>query len=126
MGTDELFRIKWFRFLSPYDSPTKVENTQGTKFIRSFSLNYNYPNPFNPVTTISYDIPKKAYVKIDIYDILGRLVTTLVDETQTANKYSVKWNASDFGTGVYLCKMEARNKGRSGAFSSVRKLLLLK
>jgi xylan 1,4-beta-xylosidase len=124
--TDELFRIKWFRFLSPYDSPTKVENIQGADVIRYFSLKQNYPNPFNPVTTISYDVHQNAAVKITIYDILGRLVTTLVDEMQTANRYSVRWNAAEWGTGVYFCKMEARNANRSDAFTSVKKLLLLK
>jgi xylan 1,4-beta-xylosidase len=125
-GTEELFRLKWFRFLSPYDSPTKVENIQGAAVIRSFSLNRNYPNPFNPVTTIIYDIPISAYVQINIYDVLGRHVAALVDEIQAANRYSVRWNASNFGAGVYFCKMVARNKGRSAAFTSVRKLLLLK
>ena len=125
-GTEELFRISWFRFLSLYDSPTKVEKLQGAQTIRSFSLDYNYPNPFNPVTTIRYDVPNTASVKIDIYDNLGRFIATLVDRTQTANNYSVQWNASSFSTGIYFCKMEARSEDRRGIFTSVRKLLLLK
>jgi hypothetical protein len=91
-----------------------------------FGLSQNYPNPFNPSTTISYDVPKAAYVKIVIYDVLGRVVASLVDGVQPANKYTVVWNASNVSTGVYFYRMSARSADGSGNFNSVKKLLLMK
>ncbi len=92
-----------------------------------FALNQNYPNPFNPSTMISYDIPKSAHVSIIIYDVLGRVVTTLVNnEVKAANRYSVEWNASSVSTGVYFYRMTAKNVDGSGDFTAVKKLLLMK
>jgi hypothetical protein len=91
-----------------------------------FALSQNYPNPFNPSTTISYDLPKTAYVKIVIYDVLGQVVATLVDGVQAVNKYTVVWNASNVSTGVYFYRMSAKSVDGSGDFTSVKKLLLMK
>jgi hypothetical protein len=91
-----------------------------------FDLHQNYPNPFNPSTTISYDVPKNAQVNLVIYDILGRVVATLVDEVKAANKYRVVWDASNMSTGVYFYRMTARAADGSGDFTSVKKLLLMK
>jgi len=93
---------------------------------KEYALLQNYPNPFNPSTTISYDVPKAAYVKVVIYDVLGRVVATLVDGVQPANKYTVVWNASNVSTGVYFYRMTARNSDGSGDFNAVKKLLLMK
>lgn len=125
-GTQELFRLRRFKFLGQYNPTTSVESETGADASQSFSLNQNYPNPFNPATTISYNVPKNAHIKINIHDILGRHVTTLVDEIQSANRYNVRWNASNFSAGVYFCKMEARNDDKSGTFAAVRKLILMK
>jgi hypothetical protein len=91
-----------------------------------FALMQNYPNPFNPSTTISFDVPKSAHVNIVIYDVLGRVVTTLVDEVKPANRYHVVWNASNVSTGVYFYRMTAKSTDGSGDFTSVKKLLLMK
>ena len=92
-----------------------------------FALNQNYPNPFNPSTMISYDIPKSANVSIIVYDVLGRVVTTLVNnEVKAANRYTVEWNASSVSTGVYFYRMTAKNVDGSGDFTAVKKLLLMK
>jgi len=90
-----------------------------------FALSQNYPNPFNPSTTISYDLPKASYVKIVIYDVLGRVVATLVDGVQAANRYTINWNASSVASGVYFYRMNARSADNSGDFNAVKKLLLL-
>jgi len=103
--------------------PVSVTNSEGIP--EDFALEQNYPNPFNPATTISYTIPKNAHVQIDIYDILGQHVTTLVDETQTANRYSVQWHAANFGSGIYYCRMTAQSANGS-TFNDVKKLLLIK
>ena len=86
----------------------------------AFELSQNYPNPFNPSTTIKYDLPKESRVKIDIYDILGREVATLVNDIKKAGSYRIIWNANRFASGVYLYRLQA------GDYHEVRKLLLLK
>lgn len=85
-----------------------------------YSLSQNYPNPFNPVTTIKYGLPKSGNVTLKVYDLLGREVTTLVNEMKQPGIYSVEFNASNLASGVYLYKIT------SGDFSDVKKLLLVK
>lgn len=84
-----------------------------------------YPNPFNPATTISYDLPADGDVSIVIYDAIGQEIRQLVNNGHTAGRYSVQWDAKDalgrnVGSGVYIAKIKA------GSFSSTQKMLLLK
>jgi len=72
-------------------------------------LGNNYPNPFNPVTTISYSIPNPGYVTLKIYDVLGREIQTLVSEFQQAGSYSLNFDASEFSSGIYFYQLEAGN-----------------
>lgn len=90
-----------------------------------FSLHQNYPNPFNPVTTLRYDLPENGLVNITIYDMLGRQVKTLMDQTQDAGFKSVIWDATnDYGkpvsAGIYLYQI------RMGPYTKTRKIILLK
>ena len=90
-----------------------------------YSLNNNYPNPFNPMTTISYDLPKDGFVNITIYDMMGRPVKIMVTGEQNAGVKSVQWDAIDsFGkpvsAGVYLYQIKA------GEFVQTKKMVLLK
>ena len=85
-----------------------------------FQLFQNYPNPFNTSTTIKYEIPQASHVKIVLYDILGREVTTLVNEGKNAGYYTIKFNASSLASGVYFYRIEAGN------FVQVKKMMLLK
>ena len=90
-----------------------------------YALHQNYPNPFNPITTLRYDLPEQANVNIIIYDMLGRQVRTLLNQTQDAGYRSVIWNATnDYGkpvsAGVYLYKIQA------GSFVQTKKMVLLK
>lgn len=76
----------------------------------SFRLYQNYPNPFNPNTTIKFDVPKRnAVVKLEIYDVLGRNVATLVNQNLPVGRYSVNWNASQYSSGIYFCSMFVNN-----------------
>lgn len=86
----------------------------------SFYLSQNYPNPFNPNTNINFSLPKADYVTLKIYDILGKEVTTLINEELNAGNYSVNWDASNFSSGVYFYKLSAANN------SLIRKMILLK
>ena len=90
-----------------------------------FALHQNYPNPFNPITSFRYELPEKSHVTIEIYDMLGREVRTLVNTTQDAGFNSVIWNATnDYGkpvsAGIYLYQIKA------GDFVQTRKMVLLK
>ena len=91
----------------------------------TFALYANYPNPFNPTTTISYDLPEQAQVTLGIYDLLGKQIKTLVNQSQDAGNKIAMWNGTDnlgrqVSAGVYLYQIEA------GEFSQTRKMLLLK
>jgi len=90
-----------------------------------FALYPNYPNPFNPATTIRYELPKVSKVQLVIYDIYGREVVTLVNKTMSAGPHFVRWKGTDgygrdLASGVYICRF------RAGDFTSSRKLLLIK
>ena len=87
---------------------------------REFSLSQNYPNPFNPETTISYALPEPAHVRIDIFNILGQRVTTLVDRDQDAGNCNVVWDARENASGIYLYRIVTRD------FVETKKMLLLK
>ncbi len=93
---------------------------------KEFALYQNYPNPFNPTTNISYDLPKNSYVKVTIYDVLGREVANLVDGMQQASHQVVQWNPSTLSSGVYFCRIQAHSVDGSSNFNSVKKLLYLK
>ncbi len=73
-----------------------------------FKLDHNYPNPFNPVTTIKYQIPMLSKVKLCVYNILGQLVITLIDGVEQAGYRSVNWNAANVSSGVYYYRFEAQ------------------
>jgi len=85
----------------------------------------NYPNPFNPETTIRYSVKETSPVTIEVYNLKGQLVHTLVNEVQTPGHYSVVWNGRDnhnqpVASGVYLYKMS------SSKYSSTKKMILMK
>ena len=90
---------------------------------KSFALYQNFPNPFNPSTTIRYDVAKLSYVKVTVYDVLGRVVATLVDGVQAARTYSIRWDAQRHASGVYFCRIEAHPQDGSQPFSSLKKLM---
>ena len=92
----------------------------------AFSLATNYPNPFNPATTIQYALPQSADVQLTVYNVVGQVVRTLVAEHQTAGRYLVAWDATNdngqsLSAGIYFYRLQA-----GGEFHAVRKMLLLK
>lgn len=92
---------------------------------QNFYLSQNYPNPFNPVTKISFEIPNDAKVKLVVYDMLGREVSTLInDETRQAGKYTMEFNGQAFASGVYFYRIEAHGTGQP--IVQVRKMVLVK
>lgn len=91
-----------------------------------FSLSQNYPNPFNPSTTIKYSIPAASRVRLIVYDLLGKEVEVLVNETKTAGRYSVEFNASHLASGVYFYRIEAVSSDKKIEYKEAKKLLLIK
>ena len=90
-----------------------------------FTLHQNYPNPFNPVTNLDYDLPEDAMVNITVFDMMGKVVRTLVNDQQSAGYKTLQWNAmSNSGqpvsSGLYIYTIQA------GEFSKTRKMILLK
>ncbi len=88
--------------------------------VAKFELDQNYPNPFNPITNISFTVPVNGKVKLVIYNLMGQVVATLVDEYRLVGSYSVKFTATDLPSGMYIYKLQSGNAVMS------KKLLLLK
>jgi hypothetical protein len=83
---------------------------EGTGVPRNSFLIGNYPNPFNPLTVIQYQINKRNKVKLEIFDELGRFTAVLVDEEKDVGDYEIPWNASSYSSGLYLCKLSVGNE----------------
>ena len=96
------------------------KNTNSSTQPIKYKLGYNYPNPFNPATKISYSIEKSGLTKLKIYDILGREIKTLVNEIKNPGEYTVEFNGSTLSSGVYFYKLE------SGSFSDIKRMMLIK
>lgn len=85
-----------------------------------YKLEQNYPNPFNPSTIIKYAVAERSYVVINIYNIAGEEIVTLVNEEKDRGWYEIKFNSNGLASGIYLCRMQAGN------YVSIKKMMLLK
>jgi len=97
-----------------------VEGGDDKSIPTDFTLSQNYPNPFNPGTAIEFSLPVNSNVTLTIYNLLGQVVTTLVNEDKPAGAYSVEFNATNLPSGIYFYKLEA------GTFIQTKKMVLLK
>ncbi|MGE5432091.1 MAG: S8 family serine peptidase [Syntrophomonadaceae bacterium] len=88
-----------------------------------YALSSNYPNPFNPSTTLSFTLPEESYLTVEIFDIIGRKVTTLADEKRKAGKYSLQWHADTYSSGIYFCRFRAQGTRN---FEKTVKMVLLR
>ena len=100
--------------------PIGIKIERFLKYPKSFFLMQNYPDPFNQVTEIGYTLPKGTSVKLEVYNLLGQKVATLVDGRQTAGKKAITWNAGSLSSGVYIYRLCA------GAYTQTKKMVLLK
>jgi Domain of unknown function (DUF2341)/Secretion system C-terminal sorting domain len=121
----------WVKAVDRYCSPrisgfsnvaaiTPLNVTNEEEVPKVFALYQNYPNPFNPVTDIKYDIANESFVKLVIYDMLGRQTAVLVNEIRKPGSYTAKWNPENVPSGVYIYKLTAGN------FEKTMKMILLK
>jgi alpha-mannosidase len=114
--------------IGPYQPKTfsiqfsnNISDVKDTKTLLSlYDLSQNNPNPFNPSTVITYTIPVGGLVSLKVYDVLGKEVASLVNESQNAGKHSVQFNASHFASGIYFYTLKA------GSFSLTKKMTLVK
>ena len=108
-----------FRLSSEVGDTSQSKNY--VKFLGiTFGIGEAYPNPFNPVTSFSYNIPEDGMVNVAVYDINGRQVDELVNGFRSAGSYPVVWNANNLSSGVYMIQMH------SGNFASAQKIMLIK
>jgi hypothetical protein len=99
---------------------TGVDNSPETSLPESFSIYQNYPNPFNAQTSIQYSLSEPSDVTIEIYDLLGRKLETLVNGNQAAGNHQQEWNADSHSSGIYFYRIKA------GEYSETKKMLLIK
>jgi hypothetical protein len=104
-----------------YDQTSAIESDENNAIPDNYSLSQNFPNPFNPLTMINYQLPITDKVELSIYNLLGQKVATLVSESQKAGYHSAQWDASVFASGVYFYRIITDN-----GFSNTKKLILLK
>ena len=103
-----------------FSEVVSVDEEKGVVRPLAFGLEQNYPNPFNPLTEISYSIDKAGQTKLDVYNLLGQKVVTLVDGFKLPGRFRVQWDASKFASGIYFYKLS------TGENSKTRKMILLK
>jgi hypothetical protein len=113
MGYSHIYESGFlFDFGDRVDDPSLVPS--------AVTLQQNYPNPFNPKTAIEYSVASTQYVSLKIYDVLGREVASLVDETRQPGVHSVSWDARGFSSGVYFYRLQ------SGGFTETKRMILLR
>ncbi|MBX7043556.1 MAG: T9SS type A sorting domain-containing protein [Ignavibacteria bacterium] len=131
-GSNNINSITKLRELSDYVQSVYDKNFQTALSAESvfeespasYSLGQNFPNPFNPVTTIIYDLPNSGFVMLKVYDMLGREVKTLVNEMKTAGFHKAQFTAEDLATGAYFYRLSVSGSG--GEFTAVRKCVVVK
>jgi len=103
-------------YLRPINTPIRVHTSE----VSEFSLNQNYPNPFNSNTLIGFSVPKATYVQLSVYDITGKEIIKLVNNTLKTGYYSIIFDANKLSSGIYFYRLNA------GAFSQIKKMVILK
>lgn len=109
-----------FPFFEDELSPASGTSVEDDMLPKEFSLEQNYPNPFNPTTTIQYSLPEAGTVTLEIYNLQGQRLATVVEGFQAAGNYTQQFDASNFASGIYLYRLQA------GTFSQVRRMTLIK
>jgi hypothetical protein len=104
----------------PIDIDVEVPTEPTTDLPAAFALHENYPNPFNPATTIGFDVPQRADVRLEVFDVAGRRIATVVDASFAPGRHTVSFDAQQLPSGVYFYRIAM------GDFQQVRSMLLVK
>jgi hypothetical protein len=117
-------------------SPPGVDAASGQPLPQTYALGQNYPNPFNPSTVIRYNLPAARvgptflsvyHVSLRVYNLLGQVVATLIDDVEESGYKSVSWDAATLPSGVYFYRLEANAVDNpANSFSEIRKMLTIK
>ena len=89
-------------------------------------MSQNYPNPFNPTTSIPFALPMSSSVRLEVFDIRGRLVQELLNTEMNAGYYNIPWDASHLSSGLYFIKLESLALDEAKSYSKIQKSLLIK
>lgn len=114
----------WGEYSDVWSFSTLIVGVEDEYLTQNFKLDQNYPNPFNPSTTISYTVPEQSSIKLEIFDALGRYITTLVDGQQASGSYDFEWHPKDLSSGIYLYRLEAVSNVNQ--FIEVKSMILMK
>ncbi|RPI63884.1 MAG: T9SS C-terminal target domain-containing protein, partial [Ignavibacteriales bacterium] len=119
------YALSYSKIQSLYDYVVSVDEEEEVELPNKYGLTQNYPNPFNSQTSIEFQIPNQSIVKLEIYNILGQKIRTLINREENPGNYSISWNGkNDFGdsvnSGIYFIKFSSDN------FSNTKKMTLLK
>jgi len=110
--------------------PKDGQLTEEPDLPNKFALEQNYPNPFNPTTVISFQLPQQSYVRLEIFDVMGRRIAQLANETMEAGVHQVSFDATDLASGMYMYRLQARSSlgedGLAGDFLQTRQMMLVK
>jgi hypothetical protein len=113
-----LYRLKQIDFDGSFEYSDEVEVVVTAPSV--YTLEQNFPNPFNPVTQIKFNIPESGFVKLEIYNLVGQKVSTLINSELNSGYHSIEFNAGDFSSGVYVYTISVNG------FSSSKKMILMK
>ena len=109
--------MRWGR---PAETRVVTSNERTDELPEAYALHGNYPNPFNPSTTITYELPEASDIRLIVLDVLGRVVESLVTGRESRGTHNIRWDAGDAPGGVYFVQLE------SGDFVQTRKMTLVK
>jgi len=112
------YRLKQINYDGSFEYSNEIEVELNSPL--EFVLEQNFPNPFNPITTIEYSVPSTEFVSLNVYNSMGEIVNTLVNEQQSAGKYTVRFESENLASGIYLYKIKA------GDFVETKKMALMK
>jgi hypothetical protein len=99
---------------------TDVIDEPGRNLSSGYYMGQNYPNPFDTRTTITYVIPHDSHIVLSIFNVLGEQIVTLVNDKKLAGQYSVDWDASNFSSGTYYCRLKAGDKSETSVLNLIK------
>ena len=119
LNGDSLKSAQTFNITFKRNNPTGI-NQVGTEIPASFALSQNFPNPFNPSTTIKFSVPKNGFVNLKVYDLAGKEVSNLINENLIAGNYEASFDGSNLTSGVYFYRLQANG------FTETKRMTLIK
>ena len=119
-GFDKLFMLQWLTFVGKTSPATSVGELKSGQIPGRFILDQNFPNPFNPMTTIEFRVSSVEFVSLKVYDVLGREISTLVNDVRQEGTHTLGWDASSLPSGVYFYRL------RAGDFVETKKMMVAK